>query len=468
MSDTIKNFVDAKKIYLEYISDLIVPNVYKIMMDIYQGAKKETQSDQIMMNFQLRVRNIPDYNQDKVQNLYDDFVFKSKCDWFDELIQIVFITHTAILTSIVNSKSKIDIDVPTSPRFFFRVLIEVARKIYENPYLFKENISPIEILQNRSNVYEIIRGAINKTVRSLLPMKNIVRFCLNYRSIADDDLDIEDGYQSDESYKDKSDINLTTGGGMHKLNEKKSDELIKSISGHEEESDNEEEKDEEEKDEEEKNEDEDEEQKDYKKSEEEKDDKKSEEVSGGSKDMENDIGMSPLEEVVEISSNRAESEQDPNEDIKEEIEEIEKSKLDKISNEAIEEDVKSEHEETENVVSGREIDENSEEEQESDNEDNGNSVDLKGISINEFVKNKLKKISSIEDLENASDEDIFEGKEETKKRRKKKPVAMADFSIPDELDNIKNVKSNYESENEEALPEEEDDVSSNRKFKIIK
>ncbi len=462
MGDTIKNYVDGKKIYLEYLADLVVPYLYRVMMDIYNATKKESAADQVMMNFQLRVRNIPEFNQEKVQNLFDEFIFKTKCDWFDELVQIVFMTHTAILTSIVNSKNKIDIDVPTSPRFLFRILIEVARQVYEKPYLFKEMTSPIEILQNRAHVYDIIRNSIHKTIRGLLPMKNIVRFCLNYRgNEVEDDLNIEDEYSDNEG-----DINLTSGGGMHKVLEHKSEELIKQISSSSDaEKDDSSQKSKEE------------ESQNEKSNEEEPDEavEESEEGQDKSKEEESDDEENP-EESQNEKSNEAEEPvaKSNNEEPHDEENEEEESQNEDAPREEngsnkevkeVDEDILPEDDQT-NPVS--EILEDSESDLEEE-QDPTKVIDMKGVSINDFIKNRLKRVSSLDDLEDSEEnqeskpEKTPETKPEKKPKERKRPVANMDFSIPETIKKVESLENDEEQDENTPL----DEGGNPRQFKIV-
>ena len=50
------------------------------------------------------LESIPYYNS--IQQEYTNIITDSKCDWLEDLIMAVFVSHTRILTSINFNKSK--------------------------------------------------------------------------------------------------------------------------------------------------------------------------------------------------------------------------------------------------------------------------------------------------------------------------------------------------------------------------
>ena len=101
----------------------------------------------------------------------------SNCDWLEDLITAVFVSHTRILTSInINkNKNKINLKIPKVDHFIHLCYIEVARNFWKNPYLFDENISKFEYQRNRRDAEIIIEKTINETIRKQLPVKHILK-----------------------------------------------------------------------------------------------------------------------------------------------------------------------------------------------------------------------------------------------------------------------------------------------------
>ena len=58
----------------------------------------------------------------------------SKCDWIEDLLTAVFVSHTKILTSIRrnNDIQKINIKVPKLEIFIHKCYIDIARFFYKN------------------------------------------------------------------------------------------------------------------------------------------------------------------------------------------------------------------------------------------------------------------------------------------------------------------------------------------------
>ena len=101
----------------------------------------------------------------------------SVCDWLDDLITAVFISHTKILTSIgVNTtNSSIDLVIPKITTFIHKCYINIAREMWKNPYFFTENVIASEYQKNMRSVELIIKDCIENTIRQLLPIKEILK-----------------------------------------------------------------------------------------------------------------------------------------------------------------------------------------------------------------------------------------------------------------------------------------------------
>jgi hypothetical protein len=120
---------------------------------------------------------VPRWNQDVIEKHINSVLDTCRCDYVEELMTAVFIAHTKVLTSVrVNTKQKkLQITLPKLDHFLHRVFTECARMFWKAPFLFAENMSYIDrqknILQAESMCTEGLSGAI----RSLLPVKNILR-----------------------------------------------------------------------------------------------------------------------------------------------------------------------------------------------------------------------------------------------------------------------------------------------------
>jgi hypothetical protein len=112
----------------------------------------------------------------------------------------VFIAHTKVLTAIrLSSKNKkVEINVPKVEHFLFKVLCETSKLLWSSTYLFRDGIPGIEKQQNYRTIEGILNEGILQAVRSLVPVKSILRDFVNMDS---SDHTTED--ESDDENMDK-------------------------------------------------------------------------------------------------------------------------------------------------------------------------------------------------------------------------------------------------------------------------
>ena len=86
-----------------------------------------------LKKFQFYLSEIPRWNQEMILNEVSEILEKSKCDWLEELITAVFVSHTRILTSINTGKSKkkINLNIPKIDHFIHQCYIDIARFLEE-------------------------------------------------------------------------------------------------------------------------------------------------------------------------------------------------------------------------------------------------------------------------------------------------------------------------------------------------
>ena len=114
--------VDAKTEYTKQLVNILKQNMYMGVKNILQEAKNECalnkDQDSTMKYFQDLLSQIPKWNQDIINKESARIIEESGCDWLDDLITAVFISHTKILTSIRNnSDAQIDLTIPKTINF---------------------------------------------------------------------------------------------------------------------------------------------------------------------------------------------------------------------------------------------------------------------------------------------------------------------------------------------------------------
>jgi hypothetical protein len=171
----IKNLSEAKKEYTQQLINLLKNDIYNGIKNIYSTVLDK---ENYLEEFQNRLREIPKWNQDVIDQKYQDFIKNTSCDWLDELLQAVFISNTAILTTVKsknNVQNKIDLTIPKCSRFIHKCYIETAREIFKNPYLFLNDLDYKTTQKNMRETLDLISISVETSIRNMLPMRDILR-----------------------------------------------------------------------------------------------------------------------------------------------------------------------------------------------------------------------------------------------------------------------------------------------------
>ena len=94
---------------------------------IYDESKTffSTQTSQSILNiFRRFLEKVPEWNNEIVEKETERIIFESKCDWLDDLVTAVFISHTKILTSIGPNfnNARINLTIPKTINFIQQIL----------------------------------------------------------------------------------------------------------------------------------------------------------------------------------------------------------------------------------------------------------------------------------------------------------------------------------------------------------
>ena len=130
-----------------------------------------------MRAFQAFCAEVPRWNQDIIEKNINTILDNCRCDYVEELMTAVFVAHTKMLTAIRVStrQKKLSITLPKLDHFLHRVFVECARSFWKAPFLFADDISMIERQKNVLQAETMCTEAVSGAVRSLLPVKNILR-----------------------------------------------------------------------------------------------------------------------------------------------------------------------------------------------------------------------------------------------------------------------------------------------------
>ena len=174
--DTLSLYSEARNEYMKQLSTWIVPPLVEFFRREYETiSKREGRGS--MGAFQDFCSEVPRWNQDVIDTNIGIILDTCRCDYVEELMTAVFIAHTKMLTAIrVSSKQKkLQITLPKLDHFLHRVFVECARAFWKAPFLFDTSLTPIDKQKNVLQAEAMCTDALSGAVRSLLPVKNILR-----------------------------------------------------------------------------------------------------------------------------------------------------------------------------------------------------------------------------------------------------------------------------------------------------
>jgi hypothetical protein len=192
--------VDAKEEYTKQLISILKQCIYQGIKSIYLDAKdicnQDNTPEKVLMVFQDLLSRIPKWSQDIINKEYERILNVSKCDYIEDLLKVVYVSHIKVLTIVHSAQKnkKISLKIPNCGHFIHLCYIECAREFWKDPYLFSENVNKYELQKNMRDSEIMIAECIAETIRKQLPVRHILKEFLN-----EPDEDIE---EADEDIKE--------------------------------------------------------------------------------------------------------------------------------------------------------------------------------------------------------------------------------------------------------------------------
>ena len=183
----------AKRHIRNRFSLMVLPQVSEGIWSVYDNAKsiceKNNQTDQILMTFQNLLTRIPQWTDDVLQAEVKRIIAASKCAYLEELLTGVLLAYLRTFAAVQYRASQDSIEVeferPPLGRFIHELYKEVARRCWENAFLFRTvGVRSEQQARNRQEIDRIIDTAIDTVLDSFLPWESIVT---KYFSVGDND-----------------------------------------------------------------------------------------------------------------------------------------------------------------------------------------------------------------------------------------------------------------------------------------
>jgi phage terminase small subunit len=159
------------------LTPLIVEGVDSIFQESYTLCKKSKQKEKYLMTFQNLLVRVPKWNEEIIDKEKQRIVAKSNCNYMEDIITCVHIIQLKCMTAmrVGMKQKKIDIDVPKLNVFIHKCYINVARSVYNNVYLYEIKTKSLEKQKNRRLVELLVQECILNTIRSNIPIEEIIR-----------------------------------------------------------------------------------------------------------------------------------------------------------------------------------------------------------------------------------------------------------------------------------------------------
>jgi len=172
-------YSDARTEYTKQLCVFLVPAYFQFFVDLLEKAKQDMVQEpkRVLWQFQTYLNDIHDWNMERVRQEIQRIHSNSGCDYMDDLLTAVFIAHTKVLTAIrlSSNNKKVEINIPKVDHFLFKVLCETSKLLWSSTYLFRDGIPGIEKQQNYRTIETILNEGILQAVRSLVPVKSILK-----------------------------------------------------------------------------------------------------------------------------------------------------------------------------------------------------------------------------------------------------------------------------------------------------
>ena len=115
--------VDAKTEYTKQLITVFKQCLYQGIKSVYMDAKEICNQDNrptdVLMVFQDLLARIPKWSQDIINTEYQRTINVSKCDYIEDLLKVIYISHIKVLTIVHSAKTnkKITVKVPSGSHF---------------------------------------------------------------------------------------------------------------------------------------------------------------------------------------------------------------------------------------------------------------------------------------------------------------------------------------------------------------
>ena len=208
-NDSVGVYAEAKGEYTKQLTQFLSQPIFTFFLKLLETAKeREADPKKLLLSFQILLEGISEWNHDKVQRETQNIAMGTQCDYLEELLTAVFVAHTKVLSSIrlTNKQKRLQITIPKLEHFLHKTLIECARFLWTNTYLFSSSCTAIEKQKNMRHVESFIGDGIAQGIRLMLPVKSILREYLSTEESEHDDSEEEEEEEEEHEEEEEEEV----------------------------------------------------------------------------------------------------------------------------------------------------------------------------------------------------------------------------------------------------------------------
>ena len=173
----------VKQSMRDNLTRILVPQVSDGLWSIYdnalKAAERNSQPEKTLQTFQNLLTRIPQWNTETLDKEVDRIIKASKCDYLDDLLLGVFVSYIRAFASLQQSDAthvNLEFTPPATAKFIHSYYIAVARKAWQQAYLFKTmSVSAEQQARNRRDIEAMMESTVSEVVDSFIPWREISR-----------------------------------------------------------------------------------------------------------------------------------------------------------------------------------------------------------------------------------------------------------------------------------------------------
>lgn len=174
MTRTEDSIVAARDMYCKCLQDSLSPFLIALFRNMFVKLPKRKRT---LREFQMQLREVKNWNSHVIKEVVDEIIKEQGREYFEDLLTAILVSNAEILATIavVKNPAKINLKIPKLEIYIHECILNAARALYKNAFLFDENVSSLQ-RQRHNNEFDIlVKDAIQYSLHQILPIQDIIK-----------------------------------------------------------------------------------------------------------------------------------------------------------------------------------------------------------------------------------------------------------------------------------------------------